>query len=455
MLALLLIACHSNGSIQPPATDDSPEPVVHDDSPEQVPGDSTPEEHHLPVLIIDTDGVPVNSSYKIDGTIAVITRHDGTLTDLDDARRDYSGPIGVEIHGTSSSGYPKLSLSFELRDDAGEDLDVDLLDLGSDSDWVLAASYGDKTYVRNALGYSLGRELAAGRRWEAEPRFVEVIFNRAYNGIYTLTGRAQRDKERIDIAKPAASEAEGDITGGYIVRLECGRDAGWTTNRGSVLSYSDPQSDQITSDQSQYLQHYFNQFETMLSRNDFGENYPDWIDTDAWIDHILVQELAHNIDGLRLSTPIYKHADPDGGLLVAGPLWDFDRAFGNVNYCYCYQEDGWIQDSLTTCGYGYQFASWWSRLREDPAFQDRMRCRWEELRQGIFADEALDARVMAMIDELREAEPRDQAVWHTIGLTVDFNYYVGQTWQDEIDYLLNWLHGRAAWMDGNVPGTCQ
>lgn len=453
LTTLLLGACTQNGSILPPKTQDSSPPISPNDSAEQVPGDSTPPETHLPVLMLDTNNVPVNTSYKIDGTIEVITRHDGTLEDLDEARRDYTGPIGVEVHGTSSSGYPKLSLSFELRDEAGEDLDVDLLDLGSDSDWVLAASYGDKTYVRNALGYSLGRELAAGARWEPETRFVEVFLNGEYNGIYLFSGRPRRDGSRIDVPEPAPDEASGDITGGYIVRLECGRDEGWTTNRGTILSYSDPQADQITEDQTDYLHRYFNQFEAMLSRDDFGENYGTWIDPDAWIDHILVQELAHNIDGLRLSTPIYKHADPDGGLLIAGPLWDFDRAFGNVNYCYCWELEGWIQESLTQCGYGYQFAPWWDRLREDPAFQARMACRWEALRQTVFSDEALDARVMAMIDELREAEPRDQAKWHTIGMTVDFNYFVGQTWEEEIDYLLTWLHGRAEWMDANL-GTC-
>jgi len=411
---------------------------------------------HLPVLLIDTGGVGITADGKVDGHMQVITEHDGTLTDLDGAPRLLTMPIGIELHGSSSTGYPKLSYGLEIRDETGADRDVDLLGLGRDSDWILIASYGDKSYVRDALMFELGRQLALGTdRYEPIARFVELFANDDYQGIYLLTGKIKRAPARIDLPAPAPDASSGDLSGGYIVKLECGRDAGWTTRAGTIMSYDDPQGDQVTPAQSHWLARYFDDFEAMLAADDFADQYPAWIDTDAWVDHILLEELSHNIDGLRLSTPLYKDADGESRApLVAGPVWDYDRAWGNVNYCDCWLPSGWIQDDLTTCGYGYQFAPWWARLRSDPTFQDAMRCRWESLRTGPFADDALDARIAAMIAELAEAEPRDQDRWHTLGIDVGFNWYVGETWPDEISYLEDWIHSRTAWMDDNLPGSC-
>jgi hypothetical protein len=409
--------------------------------------DTIPVYDHLPVILLDTDDVPVTTLYKIDGTVEVITEHDGTLNDLADAPRHYSGPMGIEMHGYSSTGYPKLSFSFETRDEMGEDVDVELTGLGKDSDWVLIASYGDKAYVRNRLMFELGRELAGGARWEPESRFVEVIYNGDYFGVYTLTGRVKRDGSRLDLADPAPDSASGDVSGGYVFKLESGRDDGWVTEAGTLVSYSDPQADQITAEQSSYLEDYVDGFETALAGGDLSD-----IDRAAWIDHILLQELSHNIDGMRLSTYLYK--DAGDSPLVLGPLWDFDRSLGNIVECDCYDTDGWIQDSLTTCGYGDQFAFWWDAVRADEKFRDAMRCRWEDLRAGVLASKALDARVDALVDEIRDVEPRDQDRWDTLGQNVGFNYFVGNTLDEEVDYLKSWLRDRAAWMDDNLPGTC-
>jgi hypothetical protein len=391
--------------------------------------------------------VGVTTLYKIDGTVEVITEHDGTLTDLDAAPRHHTGPMGIEMHGMSSTGYPKLSFRFETRDAAGDDLDVELTGLGRDSDWVLVASYGDKAYVRNRLMFDLGRELAAGTRWEPESRFVEVIYNDDYFGVYTLVGRIKRDGSRIDLEEPAPDAASGDVSGGYVFKLESGRDAGWQTAAGTLVSYSDPQADQITIEQASYLESYVDGFEKALAAGDLSG-----LDQAAWIDHILLEELAHNIDGLRLSTYLYK--DVGDAPLVAGPLWDFDRSLGNIFECDCYTTEDWIQDSLTSCGNGDQFAFWWQAVREDPKFQTAIRCRWEELRAGTLGSDALDVRVDALVDEIRDVEPRDQERWRTMGTNVDFNYFVGETLDEEVDYLKSWLRDRAAWMDANLPGTC-
>jgi hypothetical protein len=44
------------------------------------------------------------------------------------------------------------------------------------------------------------------------------------------------------------------------------------------------------------------------------------------VDHHILNSIAYNVDGLRLSGYFYKDS---GRKIAAGPLWDFDRALGS------------------------------------------------------------------------------------------------------------------------------
>lgn len=429
------------------------EPAI---SEEEVPDYPTSYDH-LPVLLIEADG-PIGDGEKQSGWMELVRDHEGTLEDLEDAPRAWAGNVGIEIHGASSSGDPKHNFRLELRDETGEDVDYPLLGLGSDGDWVLHASYGDKTYLRNALAYRLGREAAAETgEWQPGTAFTEVFLNDAYQGVYLLTERIKRDADRLDLPAPATTASAGDITGGYIFKVDYNRGDYFTTDAGTLIEFTDPRLEELSSEQYVYIREWWDDFEAMLAGGDYDDpatGYAAWIDVDSWVDFILINELAHNIDAYRLSTYHYKEADSDGGLLHAGPIWDFDRAFGNVNYCNCWELDGWIYDDLNDCGAGYQFPFWWQRLLQDEGFQDLLRCRWEDLRVGALSDEAISAYIAEMTAEVAEAEPRDHDRWGTIGVNVGFNYYVGATWEEELTWFEEWVLARASWMDANVWGTC-
>ena len=130
----------------------------------------------------------------------------------------YEGFIGIEIRGQSSQMFPKKQYGFETRDSENEDLDVSLLGLPEEEDWILHAPYSDKSLIRNALIYDLSRDIG---RYSSRLVFVELILNNIYDGLYILMEKLKRDKYRIDINKLKSSENEGeDLTGGYILKLD-------------------------------------------------------------------------------------------------------------------------------------------------------------------------------------------------------------------------------------------
>ena len=93
-------------------------------------------------------------------------------------------------------------------------------------------------------------------------------------------------------------------------------------------------------------------------------------------------------------------------------------------------------------------------MLEDPAFQDRLRCRWEELRASVLADDALLATMDALSDQVAPIQPRDDERWGTIGEDISPNYHVGETWQADLDWMQGWILARTSWMDDYVPGRC-
>jgi hypothetical protein len=53
---------------------------------------------------------------------------------------------------------------------------------------------------------------------------------------------------------------------------------------------------------------------------------------------------------------------------------------------------------------------------------------------------------------LDESKTRNFEKWPVLGVWIWPNYYVGQTYTDEINYLKNWISSRINWMNNNMIG---
>lgn len=408
----------------------------------------------LPVLVVDTKGNSVVEEVKVDAMMYVVEDHDGTLQAIETRPRTFEGPIGIEVRGSTSAGFPKKSYGVEIRDGLGQDTDVPLLGLPSESDWVFYGPYTDKTYMRDKLAYDLGRSM---KRYQPRTRYAEMIVNGEYRGVYVVVEKIKRGLHRVPIAKVAPDAATGDITGGYIFKREAtSAQGGWYSAAGTPWQFHYPKSGDILPEQSAYLKGYVDNFEAMMAGPQFSDpaqGYTTWLDVPSFIDFAIIQELSKNVDGYRKSAYFHKDADGDGGKLHMGPLWDFNIAFGNADYCAGDKTTGFVY-LASSCVDMQQIPAWWKRLMMDAAFTKELRCRWQSLRTGTFSDGAM----LAMLDTYREAtkvaEVRDHETWKVIGTYVWPNPQVGQTYDEELTYLKTWLTARAAWLDQNMPGTC-
>ncbi len=436
---LLLTACGDGASEDFAAEAPAPLPAVLLDDHVAQAVDSP----HLPILWIETGGRAIVPDVKSDARLRVIEDHDGTLTGLPERPASFEGRIGIEIRGNSSLMFEKASYGLETRDAAGKSLDVALLGMPAESDWVLYAPFTDKTLVRDKVAYDLGAQLG---RYQPRSRFVELFLDGQYDGVYVVIEKIKRGKQRVDITKVAPDAAAGDVTGGYIVKMD--------GNQASFWEPHVPKAKDLTPEQTTYLTDYLSRFETLMTGPGFvAPGYASMIDVPSFIDYLIITELSRNIDGYRKSTYMAKKRDADGGLAYMGPLWDYNIAFGNADYCEGAETTG-FQYNRDACTDVLAVPTWWGRLMADPPFANAVRCRWSSLRQGVLSNASIHARIEGYVEQLEAAEPRDNARWGTIGRYIWPNPFVGETYEQEIDHLLHWIDARAAWLDANLPGTC-
>lgn len=420
---------------------------------------------NLPIIVINTNGQTIVDDPRIVVDMGIIYNGPGMLNYVSDPHNNYDGLVNIEIRGSSSQMFPKKSYSFETQDTANVEIDVSLLGLPAENDWVLYAPYDDKTFLRDVLAYKMGREMG---RYASRTVFTELILNGEYMGIYILEEKIKRDANRVDIAKLTPDDTVGnDLTGGYILKIDKTTAGGnyWTSSYlpiGSVYDieflYHYPDFADMMPQQVSYIQNFMYNAETSLNATWFtnpDSGYRKFMDASTFIDFFIVNEIARNVDGYRISTYFYKDKDSNDPRLKMGPLWDFNITMGNADYCQAWYTFGWAyQFNLACPNDGYPVPFWWSRLLQDPLYAAELRCRWDSLRQTTLATPYILSYLDSMALVLDDAQNRNYQRWPILGIYVWPNYFIGNTYQEEVDYLKTWLTNRLTWLDNNIPGNC-
>ncbi len=413
---------------------------------------------NLPIVLIETDGQTIYNEPKITATMRIIDNGPGQINHLTDPANGYNGLIGIELRGSSSLDLSdKKPYSVETRDADGEDMDFPLLGMPEESDWVFMAPFSDKSLIRDALALELARRIMP---WASHTRFVELVLNGEYNGIYVVAEKIKRDKNRVDISKLEPEDIAGDdLTGGYILKLDKssgGPSEGWTSPfdfpHNSYYQIEYPKIEDLQTDQKNYIRNWMTDFELSMIDDDYdqpGHGFDKYLNVNSFVDFAIINEVAKNVDGYRLSTYFYKDKDSKDSLLHAGPVWDFNIAFGNANYCAGDTYYGWAIDFNDQCpNDGWIISYWWNRLWDAPAFRQKVQARWQQLRQSTFSDGAINGIVDSMLNVVDEAQVRNFERWPVLNYWVWPNVYCCGAYQQHTNYLQDWLYNRLAWMDG-------
>jgi hypothetical protein len=423
---------------------------------------------NLPLVIINTNGQSIQDASKITANMKLIYNGAGNVNKPTDAGNIYNGIIGIEYHGGSSSPTEQNAYGFETRDASGNNLNVSLLGMPEQNDWILLANFNDKIFVRNILAFQLFRKMA---HYAPRTQLVEVIVNNDYQGIYVLTEKIKQDKGRVDISKLTNLDVSGDnLTGGYIFKIDS-YDAtdSWQSTYPAIdhpekpvhYVYEDPTASKLVSAQKNYLKATVNSFESVLNSSAFADQttgYPAWIKMNSFLDFFIVSEVSRNINGYKKNCYYFKDKDSKDNKFHSGPVWDFDLAFKNLDACAPFNAtdgSGWSYKINDCPDNSTNSNGWINRLLQDPAFANAVNSRYFLMRNSYLSLGYLNSFIDSVQNLVKDAEVRHYAKWKILSASVGAAEVDAQpsTYDGQITKFKNWLQTRLTWLDGHMVGN--
>lgn len=322
----------------------------------------------------------------------------------------------VKGRGNSTWEMPKKPYYIELEESIG------LLGMPPGRNWNLLANYADKTLMRTALAFCIAKNL--GMKWVPESHFVELTLNGDYQGLYQMTPHIEVGPFKVDLGVGEGvkflAEIDERLDGSYPR----------TTNYGTSLIIRSNAS----SVEAERIYEFIDDME-----NAIYENKNPWsvVDRKSLAHSYIVNELARNNDSFWSSTYFYK---PVGGLVVFGPVWDFDVSMGNINY-----NNNWLTDGFWVKNIGYISAAF-----RNSEFEEEVKNEWRKLDKKI---PSLLAYLDSQAENFKLAQKRNFAKWDILNIYVWPNHKVTGSYDLEVEYLKEWLLARAEWLGGQFEGV--
>lgn len=383
----------------------------------------------------------------------------------------------LKWRGATAMGKPKKSYAIKVLDANQASKDVSFLGLREDNNWILDAAYVDLSRIRNRVSTDLWNDFSTPPAYFAqEPkavngtrgRFVEVLLNGAYEGVYCMTEKV--DRKQLKLKKIKMTETESTVRGclyksdqwSYSVLM--GHDMGsryypqlspaaYDNNSMTwdnwEMKYPDLEDGEIVDWEPLYNAI---DFVATSSSTAFRTHVSKYFDMPVVLDYYLFIELILATDnhGKNLYWHCYNRQDTEPTQLNKQAVrmsltpWDLDGTWGrrwDGSLTYTTPEQDFV-DFLWAHEHGE--LTLYKRLKEldYQNWTDSLALRYALLRQSYFDEEALVERFSRYLDEfdLSGAGDRETTRWvKSDAGALDFDA--------ERSILADWIHKRLMYLD--------
>ena len=377
----------------------------------------------IPLVFITTAKTP-GTEYREAELVFVDT--DGTVV--------WSEETGqIRTHGNSTSWSKKKSYNVKLSQKAN------LFDVETARKWVLIGNQYDVTRIRNAVAYSLADRL--GLPYTPAYTYVDAYVNGEYWGEYMLV-------EKIDV-----SETSVDIdpdAGDFLFEVE-----NWRPKEGVTFITTKKLNLRVglnapevpTDDQLTAITATLNTFDKALSAGVWAD-VAALCDVDSFVNYYLFHEFVKDLDVSISSTRFFCK----GGIMYAGPAWDFDLSMGNAHPDDRPAYFNYDKDGVTGIWAGQQ-NKWFRAFVKYDEFMALVKARYAEVAPLIRSVYDENAEGGALIDILADAyRPSFERTSKIAGCK--FYRYSAlerepeKNYDGNLEYLRKWLRLRDEWLRG-------
>lgn len=361
----------------------------------------------LPTLFIHTESgsleaIHQSKEYEETGHLLALDAS-GTVEYQGDLKR-------IKGRGNSTfSDYDKKPYSIKLEES------FSLAGLEESKDYTLLALAFDGDKIHSKLGLEVASALGKN---DTQGEWVALYINGEWRGLYLLaTSVSHLDQ----FQEEGAVLLEKDMESRY---MESG--FGFTTRDGNHFSVKRPQ--EMNKNDLAQLENKINEIESSILA---GQPDFERVDLDSFAVQILTEEVTRNFDAYKTSSFYYYL--PGDDTLYAGPMWDYDGAFGEFTRLGVWWNDpaGILLEDTPEMFSEDGRLTWPVYLYQNETFQKRMK--------EIYAQSLAELRTMVeeeipRYQELIQDSVRcDQLRWPaSSGLAHEGKY---AKWENNVRYL--------------------
>lgn len=253
----------------------------------------------------------IRNATKVPGRVYIM-EGDAVVYDSGAYIPDEQG-MTIKIRGNVSAYKPKKSYKIKLQKKA------DMLCRGDkryyDKNWVLLKDEQIKTKIGLKVNELMGIQ------WTPSYKYVNVVFNDEYWGVYMLVEQVRRNQDcRLNVSKS-----------GYVFEY----DGYWWNENLYVISslayfnhytFVYPESDEITPEELDYFTNMINDFESSIPEG----RYSDLIDVNSFVRWLICTDIFWNPDYIGSGYFLTKYDNTPSSKIMMANLWDFDEIFHEV-----------------------------------------------------------------------------------------------------------------------------
>lgn len=387
----------------------------------------------------EDDNPLITKENKTPASITIVSGEDGVNSVAD------SGTIKLRGNSTSLADKPAYNISFSSKKKVFENAN-------SGKKWCLLANAFDKTLLRNKLATDFGAYL--GNVATPESHYVDLYINGKLQGSYLMSEPAENGRSGIEY------DEDNDTDMLFELEAEKSENGVLYNVTGLGVRFAVEDVDATSAKYANYLTTLVT-FENAL-KNTTSDDVFNLIDVDSFVDMYIVNELFKTVDFGYSSVKFYIKADENGNPIIhAGSLWDFDLSTGNSSVAECRTTEDFRGQSVNT---------WFGWLMKNETFKNKVITKFadsQETIQNIYQANSLgDSWIEQYLDYMGDSKDRNYsdtglggAGWNiNTPDSAEYKYYpygyntlspyINYTYEQHINYLVNWLSARNTWMCG-------
>lgn len=396
----------------------------------------------------------------------IVQETDQPITELMNMKAKWRGGI------TNGTGKNKRNYHVKLQDAEGNKMERKFFGLRNDNSWILESCQVDMSRIRNRVLTDLWNDYSTPPYYiDLEPkaktgtrgRFVELVLNDEYRGIYCMTENMDRKQLKLMKHDDVTGENHGMLwkskdwsfavmmgtrpNGNYYPRDFLTTPNEWSESWDQYyVKY--PDIEDVPSTDWQPLYDAVN-FTCYATDDEFKSRAAEVFDMPLLIDYYILMETILSTDnhGKNMFFAIYDKAQSQK---VTFAVWDMDATTGQ-RWSDDYYHASFLgpeQDYAEfISNYEHGDYNLFKRLRDTNAddFNEKVRLRYRDLRANHLATESILQRFRTYLDEFKAcgAAQREYDRWNgnsdISGLNLDFD--------TEMDYLTDWFTRRMNYLD--------